>query len=1036
MKKWTFLAVAGLLAGAAPVFTGCIDNDEPEGISILRGAKAELLKAKAAVEQANAQWVLAQAAYVEAETRWMNAKAEWEEYSAQLKALEVEMQQAYNEAEKVRLEKQMQDIRNQMELAAKQHELDLINMEKYKLETQRNYDLLKKQIEIAIAIGSDETKVTLETLQAKVEKAYVIMYGGTYKDGVTTITVYADSKEYNDNKDKDNVALALETALYEAQRDLVDAEYKKAQGDLNADGDIDLEKEWIPTLQIAVKEAEAKLTAETEALAKLEEFLDTDVETADWRAELDEIAANITELQDQKKEKNLELTKAMNSDSYLNAWSAVYGVYEKDSGIKPDPDSEPSAADLEEAIKDGTKQEILKAEEALDKKKKETELSLEASEEVTMSDAVHEIIEKVSEGETVPKSFSYDEVEEYTYWENGAALEDDELPTELQTRVDDVEKWVKWVSEASADNNAAASAEIELAGKEKTAEDKSDAYDLAVANWEIALAAHKDAANIQPVPTEAFQKSVDKYNELYADVESAVEAYNKAYDDIYNAGYTKGSTDKTNEVTTKARNEALANAFPANAKVKGFNDEAALNEWKAFTAANQTEAQLQATVKKYCVDVTTSTGLVTADAVYANAWAVIEAYIDSEVVKQKTDIDNAGKAAATAAVDAELAKGDQGKLSKAALKEADKAIKDFVANGIADGEPNIATALANYTSLAASPYGQVVKTVYTSDALIGVWNKDSEQYVVSDSYYADEYDKDSQPTGKVVVANTEITSDEVKAATATKHDAAKAETAWHEMSKKAFGDWGTDVYRAIEPTEAEVRAKAEDKAVELKTMGAAGELYAANDAVQLCKDIINSADELASLKEAVLKLQENLLAEIEADYNEAFAAEIKAIDDAEAADKLALEALAKEEEAFADIKVAIAELQVKIDAQKNVRDKLATMIYNNLGIEWPTDGTNNTTDTDPGKYDADGFVEDLQEAITQQQKNVASAEQELAEAKVNLQKAEEGKYDYVAEMTRKRDKAQAAFDAANEAYGQALEDLQTALDILADNAAE
>ena len=49
MKKWTYLAVTGMLLGTAPVFTGCIDNDEPEGITILRQAKSELLRARASV---------------------------------------------------------------------------------------------------------------------------------------------------------------------------------------------------------------------------------------------------------------------------------------------------------------------------------------------------------------------------------------------------------------------------------------------------------------------------------------------------------------------------------------------------------------------------------------------------------------------------------------------------------------------------------------------------------------------------------------------------------------------------------------------------------------------------------------------------------------------------------------------------------------------------------------------------------------------------------------------------------------------------
>lgn len=75
MKKWTYLIAAGLLAGATPVFTGCIDNDEPEGISILRGAKAELLKAKAAVEAAKVAQVQAEAALLQAKAAVEEANA-------------------------------------------------------------------------------------------------------------------------------------------------------------------------------------------------------------------------------------------------------------------------------------------------------------------------------------------------------------------------------------------------------------------------------------------------------------------------------------------------------------------------------------------------------------------------------------------------------------------------------------------------------------------------------------------------------------------------------------------------------------------------------------------------------------------------------------------------------------------------------------------------------------------------------------------------------------------------------------------------
>ena len=72
MRKWTYLVASLLLGGAAPLFTGCIDNDEPEGITILRGAKAELLNAQAALERARV-------AEVEANAALTNAKAKVQE---------------------------------------------------------------------------------------------------------------------------------------------------------------------------------------------------------------------------------------------------------------------------------------------------------------------------------------------------------------------------------------------------------------------------------------------------------------------------------------------------------------------------------------------------------------------------------------------------------------------------------------------------------------------------------------------------------------------------------------------------------------------------------------------------------------------------------------------------------------------------------------------------------------------------------------------------------------------------------------------
>lgn len=117
MKKWTYLLAAGLLAGTAPVFTGCIDNDEPEGITILRGAKAELIRAKVAVEKANALKAEAEAAYrkaeaevkaaekliLEAQAKKLEAETEAmkEKLDAEIKLIEAQAQSALAEAERI-----------------------------------------------------------------------------------------------------------------------------------------------------------------------------------------------------------------------------------------------------------------------------------------------------------------------------------------------------------------------------------------------------------------------------------------------------------------------------------------------------------------------------------------------------------------------------------------------------------------------------------------------------------------------------------------------------------------------------------------------------------------------------------------------------------------------------------------------------------------------------------------------------------------------------------------------------------------------
>ena len=94
MKKWTYLVVAGLLAGATPMLQSCVDNDEPEGINVLRKAKAELIAAKKIVQEAEAARLKAEAAKLEADAALVKAQAEIAKAQAELLNAQTEGERA------------------------------------------------------------------------------------------------------------------------------------------------------------------------------------------------------------------------------------------------------------------------------------------------------------------------------------------------------------------------------------------------------------------------------------------------------------------------------------------------------------------------------------------------------------------------------------------------------------------------------------------------------------------------------------------------------------------------------------------------------------------------------------------------------------------------------------------------------------------------------------------------------------------------------------------------------------------------------
>lgn len=232
MKKWTYLVVAGLLAGATPMLQSCVDNDEPEGINVLRKAKAELIAAKKIVQEAEAARLKAEAAKLEADAALVKAQAEIAKAQADLvnaqteaaraeieiriaqakaeaehqqkvweqqdKLAEVAYQTALAELAKVKAavnEKQQQVLQayiNKVDRAKKKYDTAMNNVRKKQRnllkateemndrEANKDYWTRDAQRDVKEAqLNLDEAKATLEALQAELELAKTLDLEGT-----------------------------------------------------------------------------------------------------------------------------------------------------------------------------------------------------------------------------------------------------------------------------------------------------------------------------------------------------------------------------------------------------------------------------------------------------------------------------------------------------------------------------------------------------------------------------------------------------------------------------------------------------------------------------------------------------------------------------------------------------------------------------------------------------------------------------------------------------------------------------------------
>lgn len=317
MKKWTYLAVTGMLLGTAPVFTGCIDNDEPEGITILRQAKSELLRARASVEEANAASILADAALKEAQKAVVAAQARYYEALAaeqEAKALkaqyEAELRNIKNEEERARLEAlisqleaQQHERERQAQLAAAQLELDLMEVKTELAKQQALYEQALKDLALAQNTLTEAQKAHLGEWITAVENA---------KDAVDKATETYEEK-----------AEALTTAIKELDAAQSD-ELAKRQLARNVELKQREYDAAVEAYNVAKAAAEADFSS-IEALEAQKKELDNQLESIE--KQLADLKIERTKLE------TSTVTEAQEVEKLKQAYEAIAGVWDENGNL-------------------------------------------------------------------------------------------------------------------------------------------------------------------------------------------------------------------------------------------------------------------------------------------------------------------------------------------------------------------------------------------------------------------------------------------------------------------------------------------------------------------------------------------------------------------------------------------------------------------------------------------------------------------------------------------------------------------------------
>ena len=964
-KKWTYVAIVSMMLGVAPVFTGCVDTDEPAGLSELRGAKAELLRAKAAVEQARVALVQAKADLKAAEAESKRANAEWISQLARKQEIENDFEQAKNELELQKLQAQLDSIQTSLEYwkeeAAVRHEKKMAKLNEAAAKAQYAYEVALKQIEVAKALGMAYDEVSLEALQREVDTTYEVLFGDPDASG--------------------DYGLAEE--LREANKKLYEAQLDKDAG-IVADQE-GTKEQFIAKLEAKIAVEEARLAGKEQELADLEEIAELDIEGTDWATEINTLKEEAAKLEVQLQDKEAEKKRLQAEPDYLEKYQAVNGVWSK---YKENDPLTPADGATEE--KKGTKTLLSDAKKALSNAANNSQYSFsidkfESTTEVTqtMSDAVD--VDGDGTGDLPLGKITIAGNPNFIWGNAGDASK---TPAAAKKVLDQYQEYLNMLkSIVWQDANDIAQAEAVL--KDIIANGTDYQVDIT-----------------------AFKKITDAYNTAYGNLETAINNYNTgletAYDEAYQEQYDAEVLDLRVAVLTGAGNAATANAQVE--AIRGFEEAGARAVVTAFNAAvNKTEDYLNTLILNNCTPYTTGTTNVTAAQIQAQVLEVINAYVRQETnALSWASTEEQIEAYAKTAADTWANSNENGKGKK--LMEEVIAKNNALAEAyddVLEGWTNFNDRAATFSQVTGKNLNDPTKVEeYYINYLMGAI-VDGKVTALNPSWYTEGTGDNVLGTtaAKLVLNNSGITDDELTAATKTTYDNSLKRTALDAVSKEAFGV--DNRYAAVDLEECQAPSKG----------------YFYQQAINERKEqeaIISANDDLKALQTELQTAQNAIKADLTAQYNEVFAAELKAIDEATEANKTAQAALDEADKQFDELDIEIGELSAQVEAKNAVASTLEGYVNTYL--------KDNGADFD---YDPDTFEAKIAETIALKRKEVAGAEKILAEAEIELKKAQDGKYDRVDYLTWELSIIQARYDAAMEAYTKAQENLAKYMEIMA-----